>query len=181
MVETKVPVVTEEKIKIQEKPIKPVEGGPPEIREMVETSHFEISQIEPPAEIIDTERSERDAEIIGLKALISSKNERIATLRTVLKANKHTAESGWFSAFSLRSLKSLLALGSLKKKYDEEKKLVQETMSRLRSELRTLKEDAAVFSSLRQVFAARCDEYVLQLDELQRQLQVFSTFCVLFN
>ena len=53
-----------------------------------------------------------------------------------------------------------------------EKKLVQETMSRLRSELRTLKEDAAVFSSLRQVFAARCDEYVLQLDELQRQLQV---------
>ena len=65
----------------------------------------------------------------------------------------------------------VLALGSLKKKYDEEKKLVQETMSRLRSELRTLKEDAAVFSSLRQVFAARCDEYVLQLDELQRQLQ----------
>ena len=47
-------------------------------------------------------------------------------------------------------------------------------MSRLRSELRTLKEDAAVFSSLRQVFAARCDEYVLQLDELQRQLQVRS-------
>ena len=36
----------------------------------------------------------RNAEIIGLKALISSKNERIATLRTVLKANKHTAESG---------------------------------------------------------------------------------------
>lgn len=100
--------------------------------------------------------AERNAEIIGLKALISSKNERIATLRTVLKANKHTAES---------------ALGSLKKKYDEEKKLVQETMARLRSELRTLKEDAAVFSSLRAVFAARCDEYVLQLDELQRQLQ----------
>ena len=68
--------------------------------------------------------------------------------------------------------KTFLALGSLKKKYDEEKKLVQETMARLRSELRTLKEDAAVFSSLRAVFAARCDEYVLQLDELQRQLQV---------
>jgi len=158
VVETKVPCVLEEKIKsITERPIKPVEGGPgpAEIREMVEISHFE--QIDcPPAESIDTERSERDAEIIGLKALISSKNERIATLRTVLKANKHTAES---------------ALGSLKKKYDQEKKLVQETMSRLRSELRTLKEDAAVFSSLRQVFAARCDEYVLQLDELQRQLQ----------
>ena len=89
------PVVAEEKIKIQEKPIKPVEGGPAEIREMAEVNSFhEITQIEPPAETIDTERSERDAEIIGLKALISSKNERIATLRTVLKANKHTAESG---------------------------------------------------------------------------------------
>ena len=98
VVETKVPVVAEEKIKaITERPIKPVEGGPgpAEIREMVEISHFE--QIDcPPPESIDTERSERDAEIIGLKALISSKNERIATLRTVLKANKHTAESGEF-------------------------------------------------------------------------------------
>ena len=41
-----------------------------------------------------SEEFDRDAEIIGLKALISSKNERIATLRTVLKANKQTAEAG---------------------------------------------------------------------------------------
>ena len=98
------PVVAEEKIKaITERPIKPVEGGPgpAEIREMVEISHFE--QIDcPPPESIDTERSERDAEIIGLKALISSKNERIATLRTVLKANKHTAESGEFLNFKVQ-------------------------------------------------------------------------------
>ena len=67
---------------------------------------------------------------------------------------------------------SLSALSSLRQKYDDEKKLVSSTMNRLRSELRTLKEDAAVFSSLRSVFASRCDEYVLQLDELQRQLQV---------
>lgn len=140
VVETKpLPV---EKITIQENGV----GKKPEgVQEMLEVQSYGE----------DTD-AERNAEIIGLKALISSKNERIATLRTVLKANKHTAES---------------ALGSLKKKYDEEKKLVQETMARLRSELRTLKEDAAVFSSLRAVFAARCDEYVLQLDELQRQLQ----------
>merc|ERR1712131_539609 len=129
VVETKpLPV---EKITIQENG----EGNKPEgVQEMLEVQSYGE----------DTD-AERNAEIIGLKALISSKNERIATLRTVLKANKHTAES---------------ALGSLKKKYDEEKKLVQETMARLRSELRTLKEDAAVFSSLRAVFAARCDEYV---------------------
>jgi len=74
-----------------------------------------------------------------------------------------------------------IALGSLKKKYDEEKKLVQETMARLRSELRTLKEDAAVFASLRAVFAARCDEYCMQLDEMQRQLQVIANPMLYYN
>jgi hypothetical protein len=43
-------------------------------------------------------------------------------------------------------------------------------MSKLRNELKSLKEDAATFASLRAMFAARCDEYVTQLDELQRQV-----------
>lgn len=33
-----------------------------------------------------------------------------------------------------------------------------------------LKEDAATFASLRAMFAARCDEYMTQLDDTQRQL-----------
>ena len=41
---------------------------------------------------------------------------------------------------------------------------------KLRNELRLLKEDAATFSSLRAMFAARCEEYVTQIDEGQRQL-----------
>ena len=69
-----------EKITIQENG----EGNKPEgVQEMLEVQSYGE----------DTD-AERNAEIIGLKALISSKNERIATLRTVLKANKHTAESG---------------------------------------------------------------------------------------
>lgn len=48
--------------------------------------------------------------------------------------------------------------------------IVTQTMTKLRSELRALKEDAATFSSLRAMFAQRCDEYVTQLDQLQRQL-----------
>ena len=70
-----------EKIKIQET----VDGfgKPTEMSEMVEVQSYSENSDEA-----------RNAEIIGLKALISSKNERIATLRTVLKANKHTAESG---------------------------------------------------------------------------------------
>ncbi|KAK9307969.1 hypothetical protein QLX08_001877 [Tetragonisca angustula] len=94
-------------------------------------------------------------QVIRLKALLSAKREQIATLRTVLKSNKNTAE---------------VALTNLKGKYENEKSIVNETMLKLRNELRMLKENAATFSSLRAMFAARCEEYVTQVDELQRQL-----------
>lgn len=119
--------------------------------------------------------------MIRLKSLLSTKREQIATLRTVLKSNKNTAE---------------VALTNLKAKYENEKTIVSETMMKLRNELRLLKEDAATFSSkfffctignlvllfyqsfyklfsfkgLRAMFAARCEEYVTQVDELRQQL-----------
>ncbi|RNA22773.1 bicaudal D -like protein [Brachionus plicatilis] len=43
-------------------------------------------------------------------------------------------------------------------------------MQKLRNELKTLKEDAATFATLRAMFTARCDEYVAQLDKSQRML-----------
>ncbi|XP_042305303.1 protein bicaudal D homolog 2-like isoform X2 [Sceloporus undulatus] len=94
-------------------------------------------------------------EVLKLKSLLSTKREQIATLRTVLKANKQTAEA---------------ALSNLKGQYEGEKVLVSETMAKLRHELKALKEDAATFCSLRAMFASRCDQYVSQLDEMQRQL-----------
>ncbi|XP_020648704.3 protein bicaudal D homolog 2 isoform X1 [Pogona vitticeps] len=94
-------------------------------------------------------------EVLKLKSLLSTKREQIATLRTVLKANKQTAEA---------------ALSNLKGQYEGEKVLVSETMVKLRHELKALKEDAATFCSLRAMFASRCDQYVSQLDEMQRQL-----------
>lgn len=63
---------------------------------------------------------------------MSAKREQIATLRTVLKSNKNTAE---------------VALTNLKSKYENEKSIVNETMLKLRNELRMLKENAATFSS----------------------------------
>lgn len=101
------------------------------------------------------EGEESIEQIVKLKSLLATKREQIATLRTVLKANKQTAE---------------VALHSLKTKYDNEKTVVSETMMTLRNELRTLKEDAATFSSLRAMFAARCEEYSTQVEELNRQL-----------
>ena len=98
---------------------------------------------------------ETKEQVVKLKSLLATKREQIATLRTVLKANKQTAE---------------VALHSLKSKYDNEKTVVSETMMTLRNELRTLKEDAATFSSLRAMFAARCEEYATQVEELSRQL-----------
>ncbi|XP_051950149.1 protein bicaudal D homolog 2-like isoform X1 [Xyrauchen texanus] len=103
----------------------------------------------------DREQEASMEEILKLKSLLSTKREQIATLRTVLKANKQTAE---------------VALANLKSKYENEKAMVTETMMKLRNELKALKEDAATFSSLRAMFATRCDEYVTQLDEMQRQL-----------
>ncbi|XP_030756933.1 protein bicaudal D [Sitophilus oryzae] len=101
------------------------------------------------------EVQELQEQVIRLKSLLSTKREQIATLRTVLKSNKNTAE---------------VALTNLKSKYENEKTIVSETMMKLRNELRLLKEDAATFSSLRAMFAARCEEYVTQVDELQQQL-----------
>lgn len=101
------------------------------------------------------EEEELQEQVIKLKSLLSTKREQIATLRAVLKANKRTAE---------------VALTNLKSKYETEKAVVSETLSKQRHELKSLKEDAATFASLRAMFAARCEEYVAQLDDLQRQL-----------
>jgi protein bicaudal D len=102
--------------------------------------------------MVEADLQEAQEQIVKLKSLLSTKREQIATLRTVLKANKQTAE---------------FALSTLKAKYDSEKGIVSETMLKLRNELRLLKEDAATFSSLRAMFAARCEEYSTQVDELQ--------------
>ncbi|KAM9481011.1 protein bicaudal D homolog 1 isoform 2-T2 [Clarias gariepinus] len=107
------------------------------------------------APIFDKDKEACMEEILKLKSLLSTKREQIATLRLVLKANKQTAE---------------VALSNLKSKYENEKTIVTETMMKLRNELKALREDAATFSSLRAMFATRCDEYVTQLDEMQRQL-----------
>ncbi|KAM4571142.1 protein bicaudal D homolog 2 [Fundulus diaphanus] len=105
--------------------------------------------------VADKDKEACMEEILKLKSLLSTKREQIATLRTVLKANKQSAE---------------VALANLKSKYENEKAMVTETMMKLRNELKALKEDAATFSSLRAMFATRCDEYVTQLEEMQRQL-----------
>ncbi|XP_048872020.1 protein bicaudal D homolog 2-like isoform X2 [Brienomyrus brachyistius] len=65
-----------------------------------------------------------------------------------------------------------IALTTLKTKYDTEKSAISETMLKLRNELKALKEDAATFSALRTMFASRCDQYVTQIDEMQRQLAI---------
>ncbi|KAM3859200.1 protein bicaudal D homolog 1-like [Diretmus argenteus] len=107
------------------------------------------------APLLDKDKETCMEEILKLKSLLSTKREQIATLRLVLKANKQTAE---------------VALANLKGKYEMEKSMVTDTMMKLRNELKALKEDAATFSSLRAMFATRCDEYMTQLDEMQRQL-----------
>lgn len=119
------------------------------------TTKIENSTANSTSQLLPSDIQELQDQIIKLKSLLSTKREQIATLRTVLKANKQTAE---------------VALANLKSKYENEKLVVTETMQKLRNELKTLKEDAATFATLRAMFTARCDEYVAQLDESQRML-----------
>ena len=143
-------------------------GDPITCYKLTETLHDQVKYLKRAIEhTIDASRqrqvdssqsqdvAELQEQVVKLKAMLSTKREQIATLRSVLKANKSTAE---------------IALANLKQKYENEKQIVTETMVRLKNELKALKEDAATFASLRAMFAQRCDEYVTQLDELQRQL-----------
>ncbi|KAI2661183.1 hypothetical protein H4Q32_006716 [Labeo rohita] len=98
--------------------------------------------------------------------------QRVASLELGLGADRDQEAS----VEEILKLKSLLStkreqIATLRtSKYENEKAMVTETMMKLRNELKALKEDAATFSSLRAMFATRCDEYVTQLDEMQRQL-----------
>uniref|UniRef100_UPI00358F8F13 protein bicaudal D homolog 2-like n=1 Tax=Myxine glutinosa TaxID=7769 RepID=UPI00358F8F13 len=104
---------------------------------------------------LDKDKEALVEEVLKLKSLLITKREQIATFRAVLKANKLTAESAMFK---------------LKGKYQSETSWVTETMLKLRHELKGLKEDAASFSMLRSLFATRCDDYISQLDSMQRHL-----------
>lgn len=148
--------------------VRPAEGDPITCYKLTETIHDQIKYLRRAVERtmemshqrqMDSNSTEEVTElqeqVVKLKAMLSTKREQIATLRSVLKANKNTAE---------------IALANLKQKYENEKIIVTDTMFKLRNELKGLKEDAVMFASLRAMFAQRCDEYVTQLDELQRQL-----------
>lgn len=94
-------------------------------------------------------------QIVKLQGLLATKREQITTLRTVLKANKSTYE---------------VALANLKSRYENDKAVQSESYAQLKRNLKALKAEAATFASLRSMFAGRCEEYVVQLDELQRKL-----------
>ena len=94
-------------------------------------------------------------QIMKLQSLLATKREQISTLRTVLKANKSTYE---------------VALANLKSRYENDKAIQTEAMAQLKRQIKGLKSECQTFASLRSMFAGRCEEYVNQLDELQRKL-----------
>lgn len=93
-------------------------------------------------------------QIVKLQSLLTTKREQITTLRTVLKANKSTYE---------------VALTNLKSRYENDKAVQSETVAQLKRSLKTLKAEVSTFASLRGMYAARCEEYLVQVDELQRK------------
>lgn len=107
----------------------------------------------------DETSSGEDAEaqkqqIVKLQSLLKTKREQITTLRTVLKANKSTYE---------------VALANLKSRYENDKAVQSETVAQLKRSLKALKAEVSTFASLRGMYATRCEEYLVQVDELQRK------------
>ncbi|KAK0399298.1 hypothetical protein QR680_002979 [Steinernema hermaphroditum] len=98
----------------------------------------------------DAEQQELYVQNMKLRSQLGTKRDQIATLRTVLKSNKITAES---------------ALASLRDKYETEKAMSHDITDRLRKELKAFKEDAATFASHRAMFTARCEELQAQVEE----------------
>lgn len=117
---------------------------------------IQMDEISVSAEVPTTspEIKELQEQIVILKSLLSTKREQISTLRNVLKSNKDTAEQ---------------TLNNLKSEYESEKIAGSLVLLKLRNELRTMKEEAATFSNLRAMFAARCEGYAIQLDDMTRQ------------
>ena len=93
-------------------------------------------------------------QIAKLQSLLTTKREQITTLRTVLKANKSTYE---------------VALANLKSRYENDKAVQSETVGQLKRNLKALKAEVSTFASLRSMYANRCEEYLVQVDELQRK------------
>lgn len=94
-------------------------------------------------------------QVLKLQRLVATKREQITTLRTVLKANKSTYE---------------VALGNLKSRYESDKALQNEVITKLKRNLKSMQAESATFQSLRSMFAQRCEDYVAQVDDLQRRL-----------
>ncbi|PFX23825.1 protein bicaudal D homolog 2-like [Stylophora pistillata] len=93
-------------------------------------------------------------QIAKLQSLLTTKREQITTLRTVLKANKSTYE---------------VALANLKSRYENDKAVQSETVGQLKRNLKAMKAEVSTFASLRSMYATRCEEYLIQVDELQRK------------
>lgn len=118
----------------------------------------EMNLIEPnisEGDKIESSEALQSDDVQSLRAMLYKKHEQLKQLRTILKSNKDSAE---------------VALKNLKSKYNMEKAVVAETMTKLRLDHKRLNEDAATFASLRSHFSARIEEYNSEIEKLQSKL-----------
>lgn len=111
-----------------------------------------ISEGEKKNEVLDNMQSD---DVQSLKNMLYKKHEQVTQLRMILKSNKDIAQ---------------VTIENLKSKYNMEKAIVNETMTKLRLEHKRLNEDAATFASLRSHFSARIEEYNSEIEKLQSKL-----------
>lgn len=111
-----------------------------------------ISEGEKKNEFLENMQSD---DVQSLRNMLYKKHEQVTQLRMIIKSNKDIAE---------------VTIENLKSKYNMEKAIVHETMTKLRLEHKRLNEDAATFASLRSHFSARIEEYNSEIEKLQSKL-----------
>lgn len=94
-------------------------------------------------------------EVQNLRTMLYKKKEENKSLRNIVITNKNCAE---------------VALANLKSKYEIEQALNKETMTKMRHDMKALKEDAATFASSRLQYAALIAEYKSENDKLRSKI-----------
>ena len=104
----------------------------------------------------DTSETQTDLgpQVEKLKSELAKKREQITSLRAVLKANKHTAE---------------VALTTVKTRYEQDKQLIVENVSKLKNELNKLKNDSATFAYIRTMLVSRVDALTNQFEAKNKE------------
>lgn len=94
--------------------------------------------------------------IIGKwKAKVAHKTEEVSNLRAIMKARQTTSD---------------VALSTLKSKLEGQERTYQTELARLKFQIKSLKKERDEGSSLKAMYAQRCEDYIDEMGRLKKEI-----------